>query len=69
MKRLKHIAVALPLLLIVSAASREANEEWAARQVVEANNRAMFSCQPMVEPSTGDSSYLIHPPEKQIQAA
>ena len=54
MHRLKHIAVALPLLLVVSVVSREAHEEWAARQTVEAKNRAMFSCQPMVERSASN---------------
>ena len=54
MHRLKYIAVALPLLLIVAASSREAHEEWSARQGVEKTSRAMFACQPMVENSASN---------------
>ena len=64
MHRLKYIAVALPLLLIVSVASREAHEEWSARQYVEKTSRAMFSGQPMVENSVSNDS--IYPSKKSI---
>ena len=64
MRRLKHIAVALPLLLIVAASSREAHEEWSARQGVEKTSRAMFACQPMVEKSA--SNELVRQSKNQI---
>lgn len=47
MHRFKHIALVLPLLLLVSTASREAQDEWAARQHVEKTSRAMFSGNPV----------------------
>ena len=58
MHRLKHILAALPLLLIVlvaSAASRDASDEWDARQYIEKTNRAMFRGHPVAEPSAGNS--------------
>lgn len=64
MHRFKYIAVVLPLLLVVSVASREAHEEWAARQHVEKTNRAMFSGQPMV--NTSASNELVRPTKSRI---
>ena len=39
--------LATTLLLLVLAISRESHDEWLARQGVEANNRAMFSGDPI----------------------
>lgn len=61
---LKQIAVILPLLLIVTASSREAHEEWSARQQIETKSRAMFSCQPMVDNSA--STDLIRSPKNSV---
>ena len=52
------------VLLIMCAASREAHEEWSARQSVESTSRAMFSGQPMVDSSA--SNDLVHPSKNNI---
>lgn len=57
MHRFKSIVLVLPLLLIVSVASQEAQDEWAAKQYVEKTNRAMFCGHPIAEPSA-DNGYI-----------